>query len=373
MGLLLGMGCIEHITGPPSLSPECRLNRTTDPAVVPGCLLAQGAITAADRALADAIIADAIGYRDSVRADTGIANFYKAVETNRALIHVSQLYGRGLLADSARFHRLVDHVAVTLEVQRGPKLSDLRVLPRRTPYLMWIFYPGNGVFFQPVSTAQNLGFLSVRANLSLDSLRNTGEALWAYAVWRSHDGMRFPVWEYEFTNSSGGVVNEAPWVSGQAQGLVLIVFAELYKRTGDARWRQRAFAVLKSFRVLWDDGGVLLPDTMHGYWWEEYSPYNRIWNGSAQAALGVGVLWRATGDAETKRMFDRSVEALKYFTPLYDTGSWTLYSVTDGYNSQAYHAGCIAILDALYATSGDTWFKDLADRWRSYVAPPGVP
>jgi hypothetical protein len=123
---------------------------------------------------------------------------------------------------------------------------------------------------------------------------------------------------------------------------------------------------------MWDDGGVLLPDTTHGYWWEEFHPAVMIWNGAAQAALAVGELWRVTGDPEVKRMFDRSIEALKYYTAEFDTGYWTLYSRTQWYNTVAYHESCIRIMDALHVVSDDPWFLSVADRWRTYVPPSGV-
>jgi len=118
--------------------------------------------------------------------------------------------------------------------------------------------------------------------------------------------------------------------------------------------------------------GVLLPDTTHGYWWEQFNPIVQVWNGSAQAVVGIGYFYRVTHDLEVKRLFDRGIEALKYYTPYYDTGRWTLYSRTHGYNSIAYHRGSVEILEALYSLSGDIWFKATADRWRGYAAPPGV-
>ncbi|MGE3526345.1 MAG: D-glucuronyl C5-epimerase family protein, partial [Gemmatimonadales bacterium] len=183
---------------------------------------------------------------------------------------------------------------------------------------------------------------------------------------------RIPVWEYEFTWNSGGIVNFAPWISGQAQGYALMLFAENHRRTGDPLWRDRGYETLRSLQTMWDDGGVLLPDTTHGYWWEEFHPTARIWNGAAQAVLGVGNFWKATNDPEVGRMFDRGIEAMLYYTPEYDTGTWTLYSKVQGNNTIAYHNSHIAILDELYNLSGIQWFKDEADKYRTYTPPPGV-
>ncbi|HEV8265424.1 MAG TPA: D-glucuronyl C5-epimerase family protein [Gemmatimonadales bacterium] len=371
---LSSTACLQSSTAPTVPAETCQFSQTTDPNNVPLCLEAAHVISREDRLRADGAFAGVRALEDSLRADTAIASFQRASELFRAMVHVAQMYSRGVLTDSARFHRMIDHVLVTAEVIRGQTVRYVggKIAPSTTPYLMWVSYPSNGIFFQPVSTFQHTGFLFVRTSISTDSLEHVGDAMWRYAIWRRHGGVRFPVWEYEFSFNSGGVTNDAPWISGQAQGLALIVYAELYRRTGEARWREYGYQVLNSFRVLWDDGGVMLPDTAHGYWWEEFSPYNQIWNGSAEAALGVGEFWLATDDPEVKRMFDRGIEAIKYNTRFYDTGSWTLYSRTQGYTTRAYHAGCIQILDAFFQVTGDAWFRDLADKWRAYVPPPGV-
>jgi hypothetical protein len=241
-----------------------------------------------------------------------------------------------------------------------------------TPYLTWYDYPGTGAYFQPVTTTQAIAHLLPRASVPLDTLLLIGEALHRYALWREADGIRFPVWEYQFNWVSGGVPVRAPWISGMSQGLVMSVFTEAWRRTGQAEWKTRAYEVLNSFTVTWNKGGVMLDDTTQGYWWEEYHPDVMIWNGSVQALVDVGFLWTVTGDSTVKRMFDRGIQALKYYTPRYDTGTWTLYSLTQGHNSVAYHAYHVALLDTLFAQTGDPWFRETADRWRAYTPPSKV-
>jgi len=233
-------------------------------------------------------------------------------------------------------------------------------------------YPGLGIYFQPVTTTHSIAYLIPRKDAPTDTVLAFAEHAYRYALWRTRGGYRFPVWEYEYTMNSGTVINDAPWISSQAQGGMLALFAEAYDRTGAPVWRDRAFEVLNSFRVDWDSGGVLLSDTSHGYWWEQYNPLVRVWNGAAQAVVAIGYLYQVTNDSGAKRMFNRGMEAMKYYTPYYDTGKWTIYSRTHGYESIAYHRGDAEILDALYSLSGDAWFKTAAERWRSYVPPAGV-
>jgi len=374
--MLVTAACLTGSTEPgQSVPSQCR-GETTPPLAVPTCLFAAGSLSIEDRDNAIRTIVRTQSLRDSLSSDTASAAFAKAAELTRALGRMSQFYARGLLADSARLHRLQDHLLVTMEYVRGGSIISLsgRLYPRTTPYLEWQYYSNSGIYFQPVTTVnpQFLSRLLPRPTVPLDSLVNMTDALYRYAIRRQHGRQRFIVWEYEFPFNSGGVLVEPPWISSLGQGLALMAFVERYRRTGDALWKQRALEVFESYKVMWDDGGILLPDTTNGYWWEEFSPTTMIWNGSAWSVLGLGYLWQNTSDAEAKRMFDRGLEALKHYTPNYDTGSWTLYSRTQGYNSIAYHNICITIMDQLYSQSGDIWFKNLADRWRSYVPPPGV-
>lgn len=374
VAVVSSVGCSTSPVAPPTQAGSCRYGQTAMPAVdVPPCLVSLHILSDDEARTATAVLTRVSAERDSLSTDTGSANFWRAAERTRALQHIVDFYSQGLFEDSARFHRMMDQVKVTEEYVNGTLMwTGPYAWPVTTPYLSWTYYQNLGVYFQPVNTVQSVASLFARSTVPTDSLTNMGEQLYAYALWRTRDGHTFPVWEYDFPWNSGGVAVQAPWISGMAQGYAIILFTENYRRTGDPVWRDRAFASLESFRVSWNDGGVLLPDTTHGYWWEEYHPSVMVWNGAAQAVLAVGELWSATNDPEVKRMFDSGIAALKYYTPEFDTGYWTLYSRTQWYNTIAYHQSCIRIMDALYTVSSDPYFSTVADRWRQYVPPPGV-
>jgi hypothetical protein len=374
--MLLGtLGCAEDAASPdsPELDP-CRLGQTTlAPTDVPTCLFDKRVLSAHDRDEALALLQSITAKRDVYDGDTAASSFWRSAEFTRAMQRIVDFYAQGLFQDSARFHRMLDHVRVTDEYLHGTLVwSGSSARPATTPFLHWVYYNNLGIYFQPVTTVQSVASLFPRPSVPTDSLLGMGEALYRYAIWREHDGLRFPVWEYNFTWNSGGVTVLAPWISSQAQGYGIILFTELFVRTGDPVWRTRAYEVLNSYKVLWDDGGVMLPDTTHGYWWEEFHPSVFIWNGAAQAALAVGELWLATGDPDVKFLFDKGIEAMKYYTPEFDTGYWTLYSRMQWYNTVAYHQSHIRIMDALYTVSQDPYFLEVADRWRTYVPPPGI-
>jgi D-glucuronyl C5-epimerase C-terminus len=375
---LLGstVGCLTSPTAVDQVG-VCAYGRPfIDPVSIPECLMLQGTITLDDGQKAQSVLERAKNLADSLRRGNTEAGFARATEIDRALSHIGAFYSKKLFEDSSRFHRMLDHVAITNHYAVGDSIWWINGLeyPFVTPYLAWQYYSDAGFYFQPAATINPvfLDSLLPRRDIGLDSLVQVTGQLYNYAMWRNAANQRFPVWEYEFRFASGGVANDPPWVSSLSQGLALMMFAERFRRTGESVWRQRAFEVFQSYRVTWDNGGILLPDTANGYWWEEFSPSVRIWNGSAWSVLGVALLWRVTGDPDVKRAFDRGIQALKYYTPQYDTGSWTLYSRVQGYNTVAYHHICITVMDQLFAQSGDAWFKSVADRWRSYTPPPGV-
>lgn len=372
--VLLAAGCSDAGQGPGDPAPDpCALGRSQEAALVAQCLADNSIIAPAQQVAAAALFDSVESDIDSLIALETVQSRGEAAELLRSLVHITKFYSEGLFADSARFNRMLDHVRVTRDYHAGlVPLVGSRLWPARTPNLSWTYYPNIGVYFQPVNTIQSVSYLRPRANAPTDSLVAMGEAIYQYAIWREHNGVRFPMWEYLFTWNSGGIIQPAPWISAQAQGYALMLFAENLKRTGDPLWRTRGYEVLRSLQVLWDDGGALLPDTTHGYWWEEYHPVARIWNGAAQAVLGVGNFWQATQDTMVQRMFDRGIESMLYYTPEYDTGSWTLYSRVQGYNSVGYHNGHIQILDELFVLSGVQWFQDEANKYRTYTPPPGV-
>ena len=355
------------------LPVECRFGRLTDHTTAVTCLRLQTGISAPDRDSALKVFATATTLEDSLAATGVPGDFDKAADLIRALAQIGEFYSRQLFPDSVRFHRMMDHVVVTIDNVRGrvPYVNGL-AMPTTTPYLVWHAYPGLGVFFQPVETTQQAVYVLPRSHVPSGSLLQIAQRLYAYALWRDYAGLRYPVWEYEFDWTSGGISVRGPWVSGLAEVTAMMVFADSYERTGDPLWRARALETLNALRVPWDEGGVLLPDTTHGYWWDEYPSVVQVWNGGAQALVGVAYLYAVTGDLTVKMMYDKGAAALKYYTPFYDTGSWTLYSRTQGYNSTFYHDLCIQRLDGLYALIGDPWYKTVADRWRTYTPPPGV-
>ena len=362
--LLLLVGCGEGVTGGPDDEDASEVLESLESAgIIPPALRSEG----------DSIIGVGIRVMDSLRSaprpdDLG---YWWAGYVEAAIERLVVYHRRGLL-DRVRTANLIDQIAVTLEFVRGSVLPrGEQYYPVRTPHLTWVFYGGLGIFFQPVTSIERIaGIPLVDPAVATDSLAAAGEALWARAVWHSGSLGPFPVWEYDFSWRSNYLDLRAPWRSGMAQGEALKLYSELYHRTGSSLWRDRARAVFQSMMTPWGEGGMLSPDTTHGYWWDEYDPAAMVWNGSMVALIGVGLYADATGDPDAQRAWVRGLDAARYWTQYIDDGKWTRYSLLAGYVIPPYHAWHIQIAEALFQLTGDPVWSEYAARWKSYAVPP---
>src|SRR2546421_3131666 len=235
-------GCIQDVTSPVSspIPAGCDVGRLTAADKVATCLSLLKIITAADRDSALKVFDQATQLRDNIRADTSATSFAKAADLTRALARVGDFYSRRLFSDSARLHRMVDHVVATTEYVRGAMLNvGGHAFPQATPSLAWKVYPNLGIFFQPVETAQQVAFLLPRSTAPTDSLIQIAEHLYQYALWQTRGSVQYPVWEYNFPWNAAGVQLTAPWLSGLAQASIMMVFAECWRRTNDSTWLRR--------------------------------------------------------------------------------------------------------------------------------------
>ncbi|HEX2721469.1 MAG TPA: D-glucuronyl C5-epimerase family protein [Gemmatimonadaceae bacterium] len=352
-----------------------------DAGSIADCLTRDRLTTPARAAEIDSLLRDG---RALSRALRGIGDTVRARVMDSALARFPNFYRSGLLDDTARLNRLVDHLNVTQEYVTGRTVQvAFRHYSAVTPGVAWHYYPytGAGIFIHPLETVQSLGSAtpdSLRA--STDSLIAIGHAFWKYPVWYVAGGRRFPIWEYLFKNEISDAATRyrhllrPPWRSSMPQGDIVRLYSILYQRTGDEIWARRARSVLEGFDIPWSAGGLRLDDTTHGYWYEEALPEAMIWNGSMQALIDVGVYAKTfPGDSLGQRLWRRGLDAAEYYTPLYDTGSWLVYSRVQGNVAAHYRNFCVALALALSRMTGDTLqWKSYARRWAAYSIPSGT-
>lgn len=180
-------------------------------------------------------------------------------------------------------------------------------------------------------------------------------------VWNHHFD-----WEYR-------TPLRAPWYSALAQGQGISLLLRAHADTGESKYIDSASFAFKSFLASTNQGGVACTDAEGNLWFEEYlvSPPTHILNGFIWAAWGVYDFALATGSAEAKQLFERSVYTLQSNLHHYDLGFWSLYEQSGTrlpmIASPFYHRLHIAQLRIMQFMSGEALFDEFANRWQSYA------
>lgn len=179
-------------------------------------------------------------------------------------------------------------------------------------------------------------------------------------VWMHHFD-----WEYRDTL-------KAPWYSGLAQGQGISVLVRAWKETGSKHYLDAATRAARVFYVDVKDGGVACRDNDNNLWIEEYvvDPPTHILNGFLWASWGVYDYLLATGDARTRELFSSIVSTMRDRLADFDNGFWSLYEQSGTrmqmIASPFYHSLHIIQLRAMHKITGEKFFAEFADRWRSY-------
>jgi hypothetical protein len=356
----------------PSFPPDCVRSSTLSVEAMVGCLNEAGRLSDDDLEIALGEIAAARRVADSLQGTGIYDDLLRGRFVLRALQHVADLYDEAPIRDSARMHRLLDHVAVSADFVRGNLVQDVDGywLTLRTPGIAWIHLPNVGIYPDPAgSVTRVLGPGPESTDPPLAVLEPLGDALWTHAVPLSR-GNDAPVWELFYPSISCTVFLLPPRRSAAVQASALRAFTELARRTGDSRWTTRAEAVLESFRTAWDDGGVRV-EARKGAWWEEADPRAGFWRTAAGAAVAVWDLAEVSGSAETRALAEEGILAAKVAAPSFDDGIWTRDCLGGGYQDRDNHRLYIRLADALFERTGDAFWSDLGSRWSALVPPPG--
>lgn len=235
----------------------------------------------------------------------------------------------------------------------------------------YVYYAGQGIQFQPVTT-----LLRLLEGSDEDFLEAIGELEGLFAD-RFHHGKRFKVLEYYFEWEG----HEGPWISSMAQGLALETVARAYKLTEDARYLALGAKLLEAFYVPWDSGGFRSTDAHAGWWYLEFSYTDkpRVLNGFLYSLLGLHAYYDLTGDAKAEELLARGLIEVEqhladYDLPLEDhaDAGWSKYSLTHGTASLDYHLTHLVLLSKLNLATGSPVLAEYHQRWHKGLKR-GVP
>lgn len=203
----------------------------------------------------------------------------------------------------------------------------------------------------------------------LQRFRNCVQWLAQNISWHQGYALFIFNWQQPWYDSVG-----APYTSGMTSGLAIEVFTKASQLLKQPAYLQYAAALRRGFYLPIDSGGFTYKNSF-GWWYEEladtamHTPY--ILDGHIFATTGVFHYWKNTGDDSAKYVYQKGLEALKHYLPMFDAGDGKIYY--DRYGKLAdkkYHRILTRQMKELYQLTGDEVFNQYYQKW---VAPLNRP
>lgn len=147
---------------------------------------------------------------------------------------------------------------------------------------------------------------------------------------------------------------KAPWYSGMAQGLALVVQMAAYDLTKDEKYLNFGRLLGNVYDIRVKDGGVKV-EVENGYWYEEYadqtmeeSKHPLVLNGHNFALDGMFWLEQFDSDNDKwKELLNKGMLAVEGNIKKYDAYFWSYYGLWHSYAHYGYHQIHINQLDRL--------------------------
>lgn len=226
--------------------------------------------------------------------------------------------------------------------------------------IIFQYFGGTGWQFHPLSNFAKLNAIwTVDTAPSRRAQRSYARELIRWGV-RRNGAL---VWEYYFGFSG----SPAPWISAISQGTAIQSLARIAYRMHNRAMFRAARLASRSFNQPPTRGVRLRRD--QGYHFLGYSgaPSLIILNMFLQSLDGLHDYSIIANDRHARVLYRKGVAAAKVETPMFDTGSWSLYSLNGERTDLHYHLLTIQFLDKLCKDTKDDVFCDTRDRFKSYV------
>ena len=222
--------------------------------------------------------------------------------------------------------------------------------------VVYRFFTGHGYVFHPLANFARLNVLVVADDPRAEAL---AAALAARAV-PSQGGL---VWEYLFPFGRG----RPPWISGMAQAVAAQAFARAGDRLSDPALLELADAAYATIP------GRLVRGLSAGPWIKLYSfDATPVLNAQLQTAISLGDYAEIEDSSDAAALVARLQAAAAALLPRFDTGYWTLYSLSGGESPLSYHQYVVTLLEKLANRTGDGTWKVAADRFAGYETQPPI-
>jgi hypothetical protein len=224
-----------------------------------------------------------------------------------------------------------------------------------------------GIVYRP-------GFVAMHALQTLEHYLRNGEQahlkvflndinwLEQHAVIRADGAV---VWPHHFDIQEGPVLLKAPWISANAQGLVISTLVRAWRMTRRTILLELLRGSVRVFRLDHKCDGVRVQVEGHTVYTEIPGlPAPGIMDGFMRSLLGLYDLYVETGDAEIYELFEEGVEGLRYFLPRWDyKKKWSMYSNRGYLCPPGYHCLNRLLLAVLANLTGDSCLAEYAVAW----------
>ncbi len=138
------------------------------------------------------------------------------------------------------------------------------------------------------------------------------------------------VWEYGFDNTYNDINIKAPWSSAFAQAVGIQAMLASFRLDGEPEHLELAKNAAKSLFTPLGQGGFLFQRNQD-VWFEEIpepqSNPSHILNGHMRVLLALRDLFDATGERHYHDWFQRGLQTLERWLPLFDSGYWLRYDL----------------------------------------------
>lgn len=226
--------------------------------------------------------------------------------------------------------------------------------------IIFQYFGGIGWQFHPLSNFAKLNAIwTVDTPPSRRAQRSFARELIHWGVMRGSA----LTWEYYFDFSG----SSAPWVSAISQGTATQSLARVAYRMNNRSIMRAARLASRSFNQAPTRGIRLRRDG--GYHFLGYSgaPNLIILNQFLQGIIGLRAYALLGDDKHARVTYKRGIKAAVVETPMFDTGSWSLYSLNGERDDMHYHLLTISFLDDLCKSTKEEVFCNTRDKFKSYV------
>jgi hypothetical protein len=245
----------------------------------------------------------------------------------------------------------------------GSLLSSGRRVSFAGSELIWEYYPGQGIELQMLANFGHANALwSSRNRTALRSLMDELVPL-------ASDRSGFTTWEYYFRFGGGA----PPWTSAISQGTAVQALGRAAQLLGDPSLDSVGAQALGAFERP-PPAGVrrTTPDGAF-YLIYSFAPGQLVLNAHLQAVIGLYDFTQLTGDPRAQALYAAGESEARVAIPRYDTGSWSLYSLTEGESDLSYHELVTTFLKNLCKRTAEPVVCDTATRFEDYLSePPSV-